>query len=224
MSAEAGRRDQEAARRVLDPMERLSEILFGLIMALTFTGSISAASAGREEIRTMLFGAIGCNLAWGIVDAVMYLLETLSVRGRSLATLHAVRRTKDPEEARAVIANALPSLLAPLLRAADYDRLHRELIGLRDVPERARLTLQDFKNALGVFLLVFVSTFPMVVPFLVMQDPGRAVRACHLVGLAMLFLVGHRLGAFSGQGAWRMGFAMVGIGVLLVALTILLGG
>jgi VIT1/CCC1 family predicted Fe2+/Mn2+ transporter len=50
------------------------------------------------------------------------------------------------------------------------------------------------------------------------------VRVCHLVGLVMLFLVGHRLGAFSGQGAWRMGFSMVGLGVVLVALTILLGG
>jgi hypothetical protein len=205
-------------------MERLSEILFGLIMALTFTGSLSAASAGREEIRTMLFGAIGCNLAWGIVDAVMYLLETLSLRGRNLATLQALRRTRNPEEARGVLADALPPLLAPLLSRAEYDRLHRELLGLKDVPQRARLTLQDWKGALGVFLLVFISTFPMVVPFLVMRDPGRAVRVCHLVGLVMLFLVGHRLGSFSGQGAWRMGFAMVGLGVLLVGLTILLGG
>lgn len=52
-------------KRVLDPMERLSEVLFGLIMVLTFTGSLGAATAGREEIRTMLIGAIGCNLAWG---------------------------------------------------------------------------------------------------------------------------------------------------------------
>ena len=49
--------------RVLDPISRVSEILFGLIMALTFTGTISAASAGREEVRTLLVGAIGCNIA-----------------------------------------------------------------------------------------------------------------------------------------------------------------
>ena len=55
-------------RGVLDPIERISEILFGLIMALTFTGTLSAASAGRAEVREMLLGAIGCNLAWGLVD------------------------------------------------------------------------------------------------------------------------------------------------------------
>jgi hypothetical protein len=36
-------------------------VLFGLIMVLTFTGTLSAASQGRTEVRTMLIGAIGCN-------------------------------------------------------------------------------------------------------------------------------------------------------------------
>ena len=31
--------------RVLEPIERLSEILFGLIMALTITGAVSVATA-----------------------------------------------------------------------------------------------------------------------------------------------------------------------------------
>ena len=54
-----------ATKRVLEPIERISEVLFGLIMVLGFTGSLSAAQAGRSDVRTMLFGAIGCNLAWG---------------------------------------------------------------------------------------------------------------------------------------------------------------
>ena len=54
-------------RRVLTPNERISEVLFGLIMVLTFTGSLSVAEAGREDIRTMLIGALGCNLAWGLI-------------------------------------------------------------------------------------------------------------------------------------------------------------
>ena len=57
------------SKRVLEPIERVSEVLFGLIMVLTFTGSLSVAEAGREDVRTMLIGALGCNLAWGIIDA-----------------------------------------------------------------------------------------------------------------------------------------------------------
>jgi hypothetical protein len=51
------------SKRVLDPHERISEVLFGLIMVLTFTGSISIAEAGREDIRAVLIAALGCNLA-----------------------------------------------------------------------------------------------------------------------------------------------------------------
>jgi len=41
-------------QRALDPIERASEILFGLIMVLTFTGSLSVAEAGRDDVRAML--------------------------------------------------------------------------------------------------------------------------------------------------------------------------
>ena len=57
-----------SSKSVLDPIERISEVLFGLIMVLTFTGSLSVAEAGREDVRVMLLGALGCNLAWGIID------------------------------------------------------------------------------------------------------------------------------------------------------------
>ena len=62
-----------SSKRVLDPIDRISEVLFGLIMVLTFTGSLSVAESGRDDVRTMLIGALGCNLAWGIIDAMLYL-------------------------------------------------------------------------------------------------------------------------------------------------------
>ena len=71
-------------------MERLSEILFGLIMVLTFTCSFSVIRAGHEEVREMLIGALGCNLAWGIIDAVFYLMSRLSEQGQGLAHVCAI--------------------------------------------------------------------------------------------------------------------------------------
>ena len=75
--------------RVLDPMERISETLFGLIMALTFICSLGVATAGNIKIQTMLIGALGCNLAWGIVDGGLYLLARINEPGR-----------QDPDTAR----------------------------------------------------------------------------------------------------------------------------
>ena len=81
---------------MLQPDERIAEVLFGLIMVLTFTGSLSVAEADRAEIRTMLIGALGCNLAWGIIDAVLYVMGSLSDKGSGLLTFRAVRQTTDP--------------------------------------------------------------------------------------------------------------------------------
>src|SRR5687768_18227067 len=93
----------EPTRRVLEPIERVSEVLFGLIMVLTFTGSLSVAEAGREDVRTMLIGALGCNLAWGIIDALLYLMGNLAEKGRNLKLFKAVRAAPDVERAKAHI-------------------------------------------------------------------------------------------------------------------------
>src|ERR1700751_3250640 len=85
---------------VLDPMERISETLFGLIMALTFICSLGVATGANINIETMLIGALGCNLAWGIVDGGLYLLGRINSRGDKLLTLRAVRRGAAVETAR----------------------------------------------------------------------------------------------------------------------------
>jgi hypothetical protein len=47
---------------VLDPMERISETLFGLIMALTFICTLGVATANDIKVHTILIGALGGNL------------------------------------------------------------------------------------------------------------------------------------------------------------------
>jgi hypothetical protein len=87
----------ESKRRapVLDPIERVSEVIFGILMAVTFTGSLSVATTGRQEIETMMLTALGCNIAWGLTDAVMYLVGTLTDRHRKVAMLRRIQTTPD---------------------------------------------------------------------------------------------------------------------------------
>jgi len=96
-------------------MERISETLFGLIMALTFICSLGVATGASINIQTMLVGALGCNLAWGIVDGGLYLLARINERGGNILTLRAVRQASDPEKAQRAIADALPPALASVL-------------------------------------------------------------------------------------------------------------
>src|SRR6476660_7351382 len=92
-------------KRLLNPVDRISEVLFGLIMALTFTCTISVAESNRTEVRDMLVGAIGCNIAWGLVDAVMFILTGLTEKGRGRLILNYIRKTKNDENAREFISD-----------------------------------------------------------------------------------------------------------------------
>ncbi len=211
-------------RRVLNPNERIAEVLFGLIMVLTFTGSLSVAEADRAEVRTMLVGALGCNLAWGVIDAVLYLMGSLSQKGTGLQTFRAVRQASDPDQAHRVIAGALPSLIASVLTPAELETLSQRLKRLPEPSGRPGLHKDDWLGALGVFLLVFVSTFPVAIPFMVMRNAGPALRVSNAIAIGMLFILGHAFGRVAGHNRWLMGISMVALGTILVGMTMALGG
>ena len=214
----------KSRKRLLDPMERISEILFGLIMVLTFTCSFSVAAAGRLEVRTMLLEALGCNLAWGIIDAVFYLMGCLSEQGHSIITLRAVRKAPDPGEAHRLIAGALPPRLASVLPETEFEVMRQKLAQLPEPPPYPRLDKDDWLAAAGVFLLVFLSTFPVVIPFIFIREPRLALRISNAVAIAMLFMAGYVFGRYSGFRPWKVGVAMVVIGIALVGVTIVFGG
>ena len=215
---------KEKRAPVLDPIDRVSEVIFGLIMALSFTGALSVATAGREEIRTVMFTALGCNLAWGLVDAVMYLVQTLTERTRNFTLMRRVRRVVAPQEAHAIIADAMPGHLGSVINAEGLEEIRRRLAALPEPPARGRLGRDDYTGALGVFLLVVLATFPVVVPFMLFAETAVAMRVSNGIALATLFLAGYRLARYSGASPWRSGFAMAAIGAALVAAIMALGG
>jgi hypothetical protein len=209
---------------VLEPQERIAEVLFGLIMVLSFTGSLSVAEAGRDDVRTMIIGALGCNLAWGIIDGVFYLMSCLADRGRALATLRNVRAARNAEEAEQMIARALPPLVAAILDQAELEAIRRRLVALPEPPSVAWLSGRDWLGALGVFLLVFLSTFPVAVPFIVVSNLVYAKRLSNAVAIGMLLIAGVLYGRQVGRSPVAFGAGMVFLGGVLVLLTIALGG
>lgn len=211
-------------KRILEPHERISEVLFGLIMVLTFTGSLSIAEAGHEDIRMMLVGALGCNIAWGIIDGVLYLMGCLAERGRNLTVYRALRETSDPMRAQDLVARALPPIVASILQPTELESMHLRLQQLPDPPNRPRLTGRDWLGALAVFLFVFATTFPVAIPFLVMSRAHVALRVSNAIAVLMLFVCGYAFGRITHAGGWLMGTVMVVLGMALVALTMALGG
>ena len=215
---------QSVREPVLNPVSRVSEMLFGLFMALTFVGAVSIAESGRMEVRALLLAALGCNLAWGLVDAVMYLVTTITDRGRSLTLMHSVRNAASAETGRSLIKGALSRQVAGLVTDTEVDAIRERIVALPSVPKRPTLKSDDLLAALAVFLIVVGATFPVAVPFLIIDDIGWAKGLSRAIALTMLFVGGLALGRYAGYGSWKTGFMMAGLGAALVAAVMALGG
>jgi VIT1/CCC1 family predicted Fe2+/Mn2+ transporter len=207
----------------LDPADRIAEVLFGVIMVLTFTGSLSVAEAGQADVKEMLRGALGCNIAWGVVDGFIFVMARVAERRRTYLVGRAIREAADGTAAAESLRSWLPGEVAALLEPAHLDQMIRKL---RDMPQppvpHARWS--DLRVAVSVFLLVVLSTLPVIAPFLFLTEVHQALRLSHGIALTMLFVLGAAYGRITGQPAIRGALLMSGFGVVLAVMTLMLGG
>lgn len=214
----------EARPRLLDTVDRVCEMCFGLFMALTFVGAVSAVGAPADAPRTMFYTALGCNLAWGLADAVMYLVRTLTERGRRLSLVKAVNNAADPANAIAHLRDALSPGLSTLVDDAELEAMRGRLARSVHLPTRPTLGAQDFLAAVGIFLLVVVATFPVALPFIIFSDVSTALLVSRVLTILMLFGAGIALGRHAGFGGWIAGAVMTLVGIALTIAIIVLGG
>jgi len=193
-------------------------------MVLTATCSFSVGGGGRTEVREMFIGALGCNIAWGLIDAVLYWLACFHARGKNIMALRAAREKENPDEAYRVIAEALPPLIASVTTATEFEPIRQKLRQLPAPPEHPHLTKDEWLAGVGVFLLVFVSTLPVVLPFLFVHEPRQALRVSNWIAVALLFLTGYIYGYRTGYRPLRSGLIGIVIGAAMVGATMALGG
>jgi VIT1/CCC1 family predicted Fe2+/Mn2+ transporter len=172
----------------------------------------------------MLIGAIGCNIAWGLIDAIMYLMHSLNRRGIERQTVLTIRTARTREHAHAVIRENVPQPVAEELHPDLLDRIRKRVAEMPLAVHKPRLGSEDFRGALAVFLIVVASTVPVIVPFVFLQDLTAAMRISNLIAVAMLAVIGFAYGRASGLSPWWTSTSMVLIGGVLVAITIALGG
>lgn len=211
------------SRRLLEPVDRISEVLFGLLMAVTIVGSLSIATAGRDEVRTVLIAALGCNIAWGLVDAVMFLVRSVTEKTRRRVLVDRIRHADQPTSHR-MIQLALPSGVAALLGPTEIEAMRARLLAA-PAERGGVLALEDWLSALGVFLLVVAATFPVILPFLLWRDLPSAMQASRWITLGMLFAAGYALGRYAGhQRPLVTGILMALLGAGVIVAIMALGG
>jgi hypothetical protein len=214
--------------KYLDPVSSLGEVLFGLIMTLTFTlgAGIILQEEGPEGARQLLIATIGCNIAWGVIDAALYVVGQLFERGRRRRLLHAIQGAPSRDLALPLVAGELDELLSPVTpepeRRLLYERIAERIRALA-IPRNA-VSRADLMGGVASFWLVLVASLPAALPFLFFEPAHFALRVSNLLLLAMLFFVGWAWARHTLARPWLSGlFFLIG-GVLLVGMAIALGG
>lgn len=211
----------------LNPGDSLSEILFGLIMTLTFTtGAGLLVRESRDAVRDLLLATIGCNVAWGIIDAAFYVSGNLYERARMARVGEEIRQADGEDAAAAIVGEELDELVGmvvdPAERADLYRRMARHVRGSE--PRPLGINRADLRGAVASFWLVFFASIPAAVPFLVFRDAWIALRVSNLILICLLFATGYLWARYTRLWPWLTGMAFLVGGVALVLVAVALGG
>jgi hypothetical protein len=215
-------------QRFIDPATTINEVLFGLIMTLTFTlgAGIIIESEGPQAARELLIAALGCNIAWGFIDGAFYLIDQLLDRGRRQRVGQMVRNAQTPAHAQSLVAGEFDGLLEGLASEAERGALYQRIVENVKATNAApsRLTRADVSGAIVSGLLVIASCLPAAIPFVFLDDAQRALRLSNAILLAMLFFTGFKWAQHTLHNPWLAGLSFLLGGVVLVIAAILLGG
>jgi len=220
---------------LLDPIDRLTETIFSILILLSFTLAFRIIKLGPDPsqhipsayVNELLIGAVGATIAWGIIDGIMYALIAVFERGerhRLLAQLQSVHTT---EQGVNIIADELDYILEPITSEPQRKMLYEDVFEhLREgTPQPVTLTREDIVGGFGSLLVAVIAVLPSFVPFLFFyNNPAFAIRLSNVVSFVVLFISGYQWGRHTGSSPWKTGLLLAATGAIMVLIAIPLGG
>lgn len=221
--------------RLLDPIDRLSETIFSILIILTFTLAFSIIKLGADPeqplpssyVIELLIGAAGATLAWGLIDGIMYALLSMFSRGESHRLLQQIQAATDEGDGIEIVADELDHILEPITGEEQRRLLYQDvLVHLRDgQPQPVRLSREDIAGGFGSVLVAMLAVLPSFVPLVLFHNhPALAIRASNVVSFVVLFISGYQWGKYTGSSPWGTGLMLAGIAAIMVLIAIPLGG
>jgi VIT1/CCC1 family predicted Fe2+/Mn2+ transporter len=218
----------------LYPHERLVEILYGLVIALTITSAIRVVTGGgRPDINLMVTTSLGAGIAWGIIDAILYILVAIFQKHRYTRIASKISSAKDESEALATIKEDLEDSLVGTLDAEDQKSVYRLVLHAQRRSSEASYTHQpksipiareDVFGAFQVFFAMLLATLVVVVPLWLIEPPHLAVVISNIVAFVSLFIVGYTWAKHTYIKKTLFGIVLVALGVAIVGISLVFGG
>jgi nicotinamide riboside transporter PnuC len=221
-------------QRFLDPIDRLTEAIYAVLIVMTFTMAYRAIDANAfpdravtELLTQLALAAFGCAFAWGIIDGAMFILLSMLERGENNRLLIRVRSAPSEDAGVNVIADHLDETLEAIMSEDERRDIYRQAYQRMhdNEPKQIGFKREEFMGALGVVVIAVLATLPVVIPLFVFRmDANLALRASNFMAIAMLFLFGYQWGKYAGSKPIRVGLLLSGLGLAMVLVAIPLGG
>lgn len=212
--------------RYLDPTERLDEMLFALIMVLSITLGVGLAADKETSASQVVWAIVGCNLAWGLIDACMHIVTQLFDRSSKARLVEALCTSNNEAEQVATVGTVLDAPLAALTSADERRVLYLKIADrLRGATvQRTRVAPEDVYGGLAIVWLMVLATIPAIVPFMLITDRFVAARVSNALVLLTLFAVGFGFARLIHANPWMLGWSTALFGLAMVVIVVLLGG
>ena len=217
---------------LLDPIDTLSEVIFSVLILLTFTLAFRIFIIGdgqpvtNEYVKDLVWAALGAAIAWGIIDGIMYALFQVLGRSERHRLLWHIQAAHTADEAVSAIADEFDYMMEPITGEEQRRTLYEDILDhLRTSQPRAvGLKREDLTGGLASVLIAVLAVTPSFLPlFIFSNDYALAIRLSNVVSFIVLFAAGYEWGRYTGMSRWRTGLLVMGVGALLEGVAIPLG-
>ncbi len=218
------------SEKYLDPVDRLPEVVLGLILVLGVTGTLRISiSQNGFSVVNLLLAVIGVNIAWGIVDGVMYVIGSYFTRNRYATISKVLNEDRDNAKAKEAIVDDLDNTIIHTMNSSDRERIVAIVADAVPSIHDRKAFFKDFGDdligGLWIFITVFLTLFPVIIPFIVFpSEPILALNISNLIALVMMFVIGVEWGSYAGIRRLGPGIGFLVIGTAIMLTTLYLGG
>ena len=205
-----------------------AEVMYGIIITMTFTSMLRDIPVVPDiVVDRLILAALSCCIAWGIADGFFYLWERGYIIRRENMIIDRARSPDMSESAMAMVVEDLDDTILRTIPPEKRQYLYENLVSFLSsagprrgvaIPEAVVIVLGTFLRSAGAGLIV-------VAPFFMIDDVWEALLISNITGILLLFVVGYIRSldrSFSSRVLFGFGSGLIGI--IIAAITVVLGG
>lgn len=202
-------------------------MLFGVIVTMTTIGSLTIAGSNVAEIALIIaVTAISVNISHAVLHGYLFVFEKGFERGKYVIDGFRIKAVNDKNSA---VAKIETELNADGLQSFSDDLKKQLALEIYEKAKGMQKPSQPIKRAdfIGGFykgLLVFAAGFLVILPLFIFSNLLIAQIFSFSIAIASLGILGWFYGKYIFKNQLRIALELIAIGLLIVVISLLLGG